>query len=76
MTQDEVQRFLHEGCQRLTNLNIAIRQLDDWAGSFALRGGMEVFGNDAALIAGINNKVQATIESSDRATVARLRLDV
>lgn len=76
MLQEEIDRFLQEGRQRLTNLNMAIQGLDDWADAFMVRGGMPVFGNDAALIAGINDKVQLAIEVSDMATVARLRTDV
>lgn len=76
MTEEEKQRFVAEGRNRLTNLNHAIHQLDDWADAFGLRGGMTEFGNDAALIAGINNKVQGAIEEADRATVSRLRTDV
>lgn len=76
MEDNETTRFLVEGRNRLTNLNHAIRMLDDWANAFMLRGGMEAFGNDAALIAGVSDKVQASIEDADRATVARLRTDV
>ena len=76
MESEELQRFITEGRNRLTNLNHAIQQLDDWADAFTVRGGMPVFGNDAALIAGINDKVQFAIEVSDMATVARLRTDV
>lgn len=73
---DEVQRFVLAGRDRLTALANAIKQLDDWAGAFAQRGGMPFYGNDPALIAGINTKVQAAIDESDRATVSRLRTDV
>jgi len=76
MTDEEKARFVQEGRNRLTNLNHAIHQLDDWADAFTVRGGMDMFGNDAALIAGINDKVQFAIEVSDMATVARLRTDV
>ena len=76
MTDEERARFLNEGRSRLTNLNHAIRMLDDWSNAFMLRGGMEAFGNDAALIALISEKVQKSIEQADRATVARLRTDV
>lgn len=76
MSEEEKQRFIAEGRNRLTNLNHAIHQLDDWADAFMLRGGMAEFGNDAALIANINNKVQGAIEEADRATVSRLRTDV
>ena len=76
MEPEELQRFLKVGRDRLTNLNHAISQLDDWADAFTVRGGIDVFGNDAALIAGINDKVQFAIEVSDMATVARLRTDV
>lgn len=75
---DEGQRnsFIAEGRLRLTALNNAIRNLDDWSDAFMLRGGADVFGNDAALIAGVSEKVQSSIEDADRATVARLRTDV
>lgn len=76
MTEEEKQRFVQEGRNRLTNLNHAIHQLDDWADAFSLRGGAVEFGNDAALIANINDKVQGAIEETDRATVSRLRTDV
>ena len=76
MEQHEIEQFVLEGRNRLTNLNHAIRQLDDWADAFSLRGGMAAFGNDAALIANINNKVQGAIEDADRVTVSRLRTDV
>lgn len=76
MNEDELQRFIQAGRDRLTTLNHAIRQLDDWSDAFMLRGGIETFGNDAALIAAISNKVQGSIEDADRATVARLRSDV
>lgn len=76
MTEEERDRFVREGRNRLTSLNHAISQLNDWAGAFVLRGGMEVFGNDAALIALISEKVQSSIGEPDRATVARLRTDV
>jgi len=76
VNENEKERFIEEGRNRLTTLNHAIRQLDDWADAFSLRGGMAEFGNDAALIAGINNKVQGAIEEADRATVSRLRTDV
>lgn len=76
MTDDERQRFVQEGRNRLTNLNHAIRQLADWADAFVWRGGMAEFGNDAALISLINTKVQGAINDDDRTTVARLRTDV
>jgi len=76
MTDEERERFVLEGRNRLTSLNHAIRQLDDWADAFSQRGGMVEFGNDAALIALINAKIQAAIGDDDRATVARLRTDV
>lgn len=76
MTEEEKARFIKEGQNRLTALNYAIHMLDSWADAFTVRGGMDVFGNDAALIAGINDKVQFAIEMSDLATVARLRTDV
>jgi hypothetical protein len=76
MTDSENASFVAEGRLRLTALNTSIRSLDDWADAFTLRGGAEVFGNDAALIAGISEKVQGSIDDSDRATVARLRTDV
>lgn len=75
---DEAQKnsFIAEGRLRLTALNTAIRSLDDWADAFMMRGGADIYGNDAALIAGISEKVQASIQDLDRATVARLRMDV
>ena len=76
MTEEEKARFIKEGQHRLTALNYAIHMLDDWADAFTVRGGMDVFGNDSALIAGINDKVQFAIEPADLATVARLRTDV
>lgn len=76
MNEDEKQRFILEGRNRLTTLNHAIRSLDDWSDAFTLRGGLPEFGNDAALIAGINGKVQGAIDESDRATVSMLRTDV
>lgn len=76
MTDEERERFVLEGRNRLTGLNHAIRQLDDWADSFVQRGGMAEFGNDAALISLINTKVQGSIDNDDRATVSRLRTDV
>jgi hypothetical protein len=76
MNEAEIKSFVAEGRLRLTNLNNAIRALNDWGASFTMRGGADVFGNDAALIAGISNVVQASITDADRATVARLRTDV
>lgn len=76
MTDDEITRFVREGQARLTSLNYAIQQLDAWADAFMLRGGGPVYGNDAALIAGLSNKVQNAIADEDRVTVARLRTDV
>lgn len=76
MDEGQKNSFIAEGRLRLTALNNAIRNLDDWADAFMLRGGMEIFGNDAALIAGVSDKVQASITDADRATVARLRTDV
>jgi hypothetical protein len=76
LTEEQRAAFVQAGQVRLTNLNLAIRQLDDWADAFVLRGGMAVFGNDAALIALVNEKVQKAIDDTDRATVARLRTDV
>lgn len=75
---DEAQKnsFIAEGRIRLTALNNAIRALDDWGDAFTLRGGADVFGNDAALIAGLSDRVQTSITDADRATVARLRTDV
>ncbi len=73
---DEETKFVMEGRNRLTALSNAIRQLSDWAGAFTQRGGMEAFGNDAALIATINLKVQTAIDEADLATLARLRTDV
>jgi hypothetical protein len=74
MTEEE--RFIKEGANRLTALNYAIHMLDDWSDAFTVRGGLSKYGNDAALIAGVNNKVQAAIDVADMATVARLRTDV
>lgn len=73
---EDAEKFVLMGRDRLTALSNAIRQLSDWAGAFGQRGGMEVFGNDAALIAGINLKVQTAIDEADLATLARLRTDV
>lgn len=76
LSEGEVRSFVAEGRLRLTNLNNAIRALDDWADSFLVRGGADVFGGDAALMAGINDKIQQAVELADRAVVARLRTDV
>lgn len=76
MEDAEAKSFVAEGRLRLTNLYNAIRNLDDWSDSFMVRGGTDVYGPDAALMAGINDKVQTAIALEDRATVARLRTDV
>lgn len=76
MTESEVNSFVAEGRLRLTNLNNAIRMLDDWSDAFTQRGGAVAYGNDAALIAGVSEKVQTAIDDADRVTVARLRTDV
>ena len=76
MNENEIRSFVAEGRLRLTNLNSAIRALNDWSASFAMRGGVEIFDKDAALIAEISLKVQEAITDTDRATVARLRTDV
>lgn len=76
MDENEIRHFVLEGRNRLTTLNHAIRQLADWSDAFSQRGGMVELGNDAALIALINTKVQGAISGEDRATVARLRTDV
>ncbi len=76
MSEEDTARFVREGMVRLTDLNAAIQRLDAWADAFVQRGGLVAFGNDAALITGINEKVQGAITETDRATVARLRTDV
>ncbi len=76
MDEAQINSFVAEGRLRLTNLNLAIRMLNDWSASFVMRGGAEIFGKDAALIAEISVKVQEAITDGDRATVARLRTDV
>lgn len=76
MTEAETNSFVAEGRLRLTNLHQAIRMLDDWSDAFTQRGGATTYGNDAALIAGVSEKVQAAIDDADRVTVARLRTDV
>lgn len=76
MDEEKIAAFIREGQNRLTNLNHVIGQLDAWADAFTTRGGVEVFGKDAALIAAINDKVQEAVAMEDRITVARLRTDV
>lgn len=73
---EKQQQFVDAGRGALTGLSLAIDQLAKWTAAFEARGGGAVFGNDAALIAAINNKVQTTITIDDLATVARLRMDI
>ena len=76
ITDAQALMFLHDGCQRLTNLWLAMRDLDEWSKVFDQRGGAVTFGNDALTVVYFNNDLQAIIDATKQATIARLRTDI
>jgi len=76
MTQGEIDSFVNNGCNFLTNLATAAENLLKYSDSFEARGGTPVFGNDALEIVYISNGLQEFLTEAHRATIARLRTDI
>lgn len=68
--------FIFDGRQRLTAAWLALRSLREWADAYEQRGGWEKFGDDATAIVYFNNDLQAIIDATKQATIARLRTDI
>ena len=76
VTDAQALQFVFDGRQRLTTAIVAIRALREWADTYTERGGVDVYGPEAAEVFLLNTDLQGSLNAAKRAVFARLRTDI